>query len=180
VQSPNWPRPPVCFLKRAADVLGLLGDGFAVGDAGLADLDVDLHVADEFGADDVEVELAHAGDDGLAGLVVELGAEAGVLAPDDAQGLGEAALVLAGLGLDGHGDDGLGEEHALEEDGLVGVAEGVAGVGVLDADDGDDVAGAGGLEGDAVVGVHLEDAGGVFLLAVARLRRRVPLVRVPE
>src|SRR5689334_24156114 len=47
-----------------------------------ADLDVDLHVADELGPDDVEVELAHAADDGLAGLVVEVEAEGGVLAPD--------------------------------------------------------------------------------------------------
>lgn len=66
------------LLVQAADVSNFLADCFAVRDLGLARLDVDLHVADEFVADDFEVQLAHAHDDGLACFFVELAAEARV------------------------------------------------------------------------------------------------------
>ena len=61
------------------DRLDHLGDRLAVGDLRLADGGVDaelaLHAVDE----DLEVQLAHAGDDGLAGLLVGADAEGRVL-----------------------------------------------------------------------------------------------------
>ena len=58
-----------------------------------------------------EWQLAHAGDDGLAGLVVGGHAEGRVLLGELLQR--EAHLVLLGLGLrlDGDVDNGLGELH---------------------------------------------------------------------
>ena len=50
-------------------------DGFAVGDLGLALVALDFELAAEAVEDDVEVELAHAFDDGLSGLFVGVEAE---------------------------------------------------------------------------------------------------------
>src|SRR5690606_23421746 len=61
--------------ELAADVLRGAGDRLAVRHAGLADLDVHLHVAEQLVLDDLQVELTHARDDGLAGLVVVVRAE---------------------------------------------------------------------------------------------------------
>ena len=44
--------------------------GLAVGNLGLTDVSVNLELAEQTVDDDLEVQLAHAGDDGLAGLVL--------------------------------------------------------------------------------------------------------------
>ena len=63
---------------------------------------------------------------------------------------------------------GSGEVHLVEQDRrLVRVAQGVAGAGILQAGQGDDVAGVGFLDVLAVVGVHQQHAADTFLL-VAR------------
>ena len=98
------------------------------------------------------------GDDGLAGLLIGVGLEGGVLLGQ--LGQGDAHLLVAGLGLglDGHADDRLGELHRLKDDGVVLIAQGVAGGGVLQAHDGGDIACVAAVDVLAVVGVHLEDA----------------------
>ena len=66
-----------------------------------------------------------------------------------------SALVLR---LDRDLDDRLGEFHALEHDRVARIAERVAGGGVLEAGQRDDVAGAGFLDVLAVVGMHQQHA----------------------
>ena len=129
---PYWPRPPDwrMNLPSSAD---LLADRLAVGDLGLADVGLDLELALHAVDDDLEVQLAHAGDDGLAGLVVGLDAERRVLLGQALHGVGHLLLVGLRLGLDGDRDDGLGEGDLLEQDGLVLVAERVAARAVLEA-----------------------------------------------
>ena len=144
--------------------LGGLGDGLTVRDLGSADVGLDLELAEHAVDDDLEVELAHALDDGLVGLLVAAEAEGGILGGEADEGLGHLLLVGLGLGLDGDADDGLGELHLLEDDGVVLGAEGLAGGGVLEADEGDDVAGDGGLDFFTVVGVHLEHAADALVL----------------
>ena len=87
----------------------------------------------------------------------------------DCERLAELVLVVLGLGLDGHVDDGLGELQRLEDDRRVGVAQRVAGGGLLEADDGHDVAGEDGVLVLAVVGVHLEDAADALLAVLGRV-----------
>ena len=98
------------------DRLDHLGDRLAVGHLRLADggddAELALHAVDE----DLEVQLAHAGDDGLAGLFVGANAERRVLVAERLEGLAQLVLVVLGLRLDGHVDDGLGEDHPLEDD----------------------------------------------------------------
>ena len=61
--------------ELALHLLDLLADGLAVGDLRLADVGRDAELAHEAVDDDLEVQLAHAGDDDLAGLVVGAHAE---------------------------------------------------------------------------------------------------------
>src|SRR5207302_8123625 len=52
------------------DLLDRNGDGLAVGNLRLADVGDDVELAHHSVDENVEVQLAHAGDDGLTGLVV--------------------------------------------------------------------------------------------------------------
>src|SRR3546814_15235798 len=77
---------------------------------------------------------------------------------------------------DRHLDDRLRELHALQDDRVLRVAQRLAGGGVLQAGDGDDVAGAGLLDVLAVIGVHLQHAADALAVALHRvedLRARV-------
>ena len=94
------------------DLLDRLGDRLAVGDLGLADVGVDLELAQHAVDEHLEVQLAHAGDDGLAGLLVGADLERRVLLGQRLQRLAQLVLVGLGLRLDGHVDDRLGELDA--------------------------------------------------------------------
>ena len=72
-------------------------DGFAVGDFRLAGFHFHLVAAFEPLADDLQVQLAHAGDDHLLGLRVEIAAERGVFLANLLQRTGKLAFVAAAL-----------------------------------------------------------------------------------
>ena len=161
-----------------------LGDGLAVGHLGLADGGLDvvlaLHAVDQH----LEVQLAHARDHRLAGVVIGADAEGRILVGEGLHRLAELVLIGLGLRLDRDVDDRLGELHPLEDDRVVPVAQRVSGGGVLEAEAGDDVTRHGGLEVLAVVGVHQEDAAeslALLLGGVVDLVALVDLTRVdPE
>jgi hypothetical protein len=102
------PEPPVWRHEAALDLLGLALDGLPVGDLRAADVGVDLELAQHAVDRDLEVQLAHAGDLGLAGLLVGADLEGGVLLGELLQRRAHLLLVGLGLGLDGDGDDRLG------------------------------------------------------------------------
>ena len=154
---------------EAAVALGGAADGLAVGNLRLADVGGDLELADHAVDEDVQVQLAHARDEGLARLRVRVDAEGRVLLGQALQGDGQLVLVGLRLGLDLDLDDRLGEGHRLEDDRVVRIGQRVAGEGVLEADGGGDVAGVDLLDLLAVVGVHLEDAPDALLLALDRV-----------
>jgi len=99
-------------------------------------------------------------------------------------GQGDAQLLLVGLGLGFHRDlDHRGRElHPLQDDRrLDRVAQGVAGAGVLQAGQGDDVAGVGFLDVLAVVRVHQQHAADALLAVAGRVQQahaRFHLARV--
>ena len=145
--------------------LGGLGDGFAVGHLGLAHVGVDVEFAGQAVNDDLQMQFAHAGDEGLVGLLVALDAEGGVFLGQLVEGGGQGVTVGLGLGLDGHFDDGLGDVQGFQDHRALFVAQGVAGGSVLQAHQGHDVTGACPLDVFTLVGVHLQDAADAFLLA---------------
>ena len=131
-----------------------LADRLAVGDLGLADVGVDVELAQHPVDDHLEVQLAHAVDQGLAGLLVALDLEGRVLLGEAGERGAELLLVGLGLRLDRDRDHRLGELDRLQLDRGVGGGQGVAGRGLLEADAGADVARVALLDLLAVVGVH--------------------------
>ena len=94
---------PVAFGRR--------GQRFLVSHLRLADAGLDAELALEAVDDDLEVQLAHAGDHDLAGLLVGADAEGRVFGHQLRHALAELFLVGLGLRLDGERDDRLRELH---------------------------------------------------------------------
>src|SRR5205823_5592858 len=65
--------------EAAFDLLGGAAHGLAVGDLGTAHVGLDVELAPHAVDEDLEVQLAHAGDLGLPGLLVGLNLEGRVL-----------------------------------------------------------------------------------------------------
>ncbi len=158
--------------------MALAGDRFLVRDLRPADDHFDLVIAGQAVAENFQVQLAHAGDDGLAGLFVVAGLEGRVFALEGGEGFAELLLVGGRLGLDRHADDRLGEGRPLEDDRIVRIAQRVAGQGFLHADTGDDVARLGDVDRIAVGGVHLEHAADVFALAAVAVEHAAALFQL--
>ncbi len=146
--------------------VGPLGNGFPVGDLGGAHFDdgavFPLHPFNV----NVQVQLAHAGDDGFAGFRVKEGLEGGVFLGEAVKGLGHVDLGLVIHRLDRQGDNRVGHVHGTHRvvDGAVG--EGIAG-GAVDPEQGHDIAGTGGLDLLHFVGVHPHQTADLALLAGA-------------
>ena len=169
----------MAVLALAAGLAGVLGvlldallDGLLVGHLGRAHVGLHLVLPEQAVHDDLQMEFAHTGDDGLPRLLIGVGAEGGVLLGQLHQRHAHLLLTGLGLGLDGHPDDGLGELHGLQDHGVLFIAQGIAGGGVLQADDAGDVAGVDGLDVLPVIGVHLQDAADALLLPLGGVQHR--------
>ena len=136
----NCPEPPVCFLWVNSTLSTAALDGLLVGDLRLADVGLDLELALHAVDEDVQVQLAHAADDGLAGLLVQVHLEGWILLGELLDRQAQLLLVALGLGLDGHLDHRIGEGHRLQHDLVVRIRKSVTGGGVLQADHRVDVA----------------------------------------
>ena len=157
------------LLVRVVVALDGLADRLAVRHLGLAHVGLDVELALHAVDQDVEVELAHALDDRLTGLLVLLRAEGRVFLSELLDGDTQLLLVGLRLRLDRDLDDRLRERHRLEDDLVRRVAEGVTGGGVLQADDRVDVTGGDRIHRVLLVGVHLEDLADALLLALGRV-----------
>src|SRR5215218_5665388 len=102
--------------EPALDALDALADGLAVSDLRATDVRVHPELAQEPVDDDLEVQLAHTGDDSLPGLLIAADGEGRVLFGETLERHRELLLVGLRLGLDGLPDNGLGEDHLLEHD----------------------------------------------------------------
>src|SRR5690606_21381795 len=162
---------------RLPDELALLLDrlanGLAVGDLRLADVRLDLELALHAVDDDLEVQLAHARDDGLPRLLVGAHAERRIF-PRELRKR-DAHLLLVGLRLRlyGDGDDRLRALHLLERDHGLRMGGRVAGRGVLETHGRRNVAGAHFLQLYPVIGVHLQDAADTLALVLDGVVDRV-------
>mmetsp|Transcript_16906 Transcript_16906/g.45368 ORF Transcript_16906/g.45368 Transcript_16906/m.45368 type:complete len:533 (+) Transcript_16906:948-2546(+) len=112
------------------------------------------------------MELAHALDNGLIRLLVARKPEAGVLLGQFHEGHAHLLVIRLRLGLHRDLNDRFRELHALEHRRGRGVAQGLAGDGILEADDGDDIARAGLVDLLALVRVHEKHAADPLLLAL--------------
>ena len=101
-------------------------DRFLVGDLRLARVGLDLEFPEHAVPNDLEMQLTHAGDDRLAGLLVGEDAEGWIFFGEALKCIRHLFLIELGLGLDGHRDDGIGERRRLEQDRIILIAERVA------------------------------------------------------
>ena len=108
-----------------------LTDGFAVSNLRSAYVCFDLEFAQKSVDDDIEVKFAHARDYGLTRLLVGVGLEGGVFLCELDESHGHLFLAGLGLGLDGELNDGIGEGHLLKDDGMIFIAQRIAGGSVL-------------------------------------------------
>ncbi len=108
-------------------------------------------------------------DDGLAGFRIGIDAERRVLRHQLRQRDAELLLVGLRLRLDGDLDDGIGKFHLFQDDRLLRIAQRVAGAGLLEAGQRDDVARIGLLDVLAVVGVHQQHAADPLLAFAGRV-----------
>ena len=164
-------------LARAASLLlvgivdlGNTRDGLAIGHLRRADIGLDLELALHAVDDDLEMELAHPLDDGLAAFMIDRNPERGILGRESRQGLAHFFLVALGLGLDRDLDDRIGKFHALQHHRVVGVAQRVAGGGVLEAGESHDVAGARLFDVFAMIGMHQQHAADALAVILDRIQ----------
>src|SRR5215207_9404889 len=145
--------------EPALDVLHALADGLAVSDLRTADIRVNPELAQEPVDDDLQVQLTHAGHDGLPCLLVTANGERRILFGEPLERNGELLLVGLRLGLDGLPDDGLGEDHLLQHDLLLVVRrnERVARPRIGEADGRNELASIDLISLLAAVGVQLQE-----------------------
>src|SRR5690606_25628923 len=146
-----------------------LADRLAVGHLRLADVGFHTELATHAVDENVEVQLAHARDDGLTAFLVGVDAERGIFLGQLAQRDAHLLLVDLGFRLHGHGDHRLGEVHLLQGDLVVEVAQRLTSGHVFQTHHGGNVTGQYFLDFFAGVGVHLYHAADTFLAVLQRV-----------
>ena len=139
-------------------LVGLFADGLTVSNLGCTHVCFNLELTQQTVNDDLQVQLAHTGDDGLTGLFVSVGLEGRILFGQLCQRDAHLLVAGLGLGLDGNADNGLGELHGLQNDGMILITQSITGGGVLQTDNSSDITCIAAVDILAVVGVHLQDA----------------------
>src|SRR5690606_30538301 len=158
--------------KLAFD-LASVADRFTVSHLRLADVGFNVELALHAVDQNIQVQLAHTTNDGLAGLFVRAHAERRIFLGQFAQSDAHLLLVGFGLRLDGNVNHRLGEVHTLENDLLVQVAKSVTSGDVFHADQGSNVTGAQLFDLGTVVGLHLNHTADALFLALDRVDHRV-------
>src|SRR5660398_279599 len=93
------------------NLLNSVTNRLSISDLRTSHVSVHLELAQSPINDDLQVELTHAGDDGLTRLLISAHAESGILIRQLHQALVQAILVRLGLRFYCHPYDGLGELH---------------------------------------------------------------------
>src|SRR5208337_4244808 len=146
----------------------LAGRRLAIADLGSADDAFDLVLAANSLDVDLEVKLAHARDDRLTGLRVNVHPERGILSHEPVQSLGKLVVIGPLRRLDGQIDDRLSRIDAFERHIRAFGAIRVAG-GALQAHHGHDITGGRGIDVFFLVGVHAQDPADPRPLALSRI-----------
>ena len=144
-------------------LVGLFADGLTVSNLGSTHVCLDLELTQQTVNNDLQMQLAHTSNDGLAGLFIGVGLEGRILFGQLCQR--DAHLLVTGLGLrlDSNADNGLGELHGLQNDGMILITQSITSGGVLQTDNSSNITCVAAVDILAVVGVHLQDAAHTLL-----------------
>ena len=149
---------------EATLALAFLGDRFPVGNLGFADIAFDVELSPHSVHDDVQMEFAHAGNDGLTGFRIGIGLEGRIFLAQLGQREVHLVLVISGLRFHRHVDDRIGEDHGFQMQFVSFIAECITGSGILEANGGGDVSGMDFGDVLLVIGMHLQNASEPLLL----------------
>ena len=166
------------LLVGVVDLLNGLLNGLAVCNLRLTNVSLNLELTLHTVNNDVQVELAHTTDFGLAGLFVQRHGEGGVLSRKLLDSGRHLLLVTLGLRLNSHEDHGGGEGHRLKHNRVCRIAQGITSSGVLQTNRSIDVACSDFLNRVLLVGLHLEELAEAFLLTLSRVKNLLTLGRV--
>ncbi len=112
---PYWPRPPV-WRMNLPSASARLADGLAIRHLRLADVGLHAELAHHAVHDDLQVQLAHAADDGLAAVGIGVDLEGRIFLRQLGERHAQLFLVGLGLGLDRHRDHRRREVDRFEHD----------------------------------------------------------------
>src|SRR3989338_2307880 len=150
-----------------------LRDALTIGNLRLTDVGFNVELAAHAVDQDVQVQLAHTGDDRLTSLFISFDAERWIFLSKFAQSDTHFFLVVLGLRLYGNRNNRLREVHANQDDWLVSVAQSLTSGDVLHADQGRDVTSAHFLDLFAGVCVHLHHTTHALFLTFNRVDHAV-------
>ena len=137
---------------------------FTVGNLRLTDVRFYLELATHTVNDDIQVQLAHTRDDGLAGLFVGLHLEGRIFLGQFTQRNTHFFLVSFRLRLYSNRDNRIRELHALKHDLVIDITQSVTCSDILQTDTSSDVACEYFFDLFARVGVHLNDTTNTLFL----------------
>ena len=167
----------VSVLSTSAGLLGVLGihfhrlgECFLVCNLRSAHIGFHLELSQQTVHDDLQMELAHACDDGLARLLIGMSTEGRILLRQLRKRLAHLALTGLGLRLDSQLDNGLREFHGLQNHGMLLIADGVAGGGELEAHCRGDIAGIHLIQLCTLVCMHLQNTAHALLLVLGGIQ----------
>ena len=147
-------------------LVGLLADGLTVSDLRCADVRLDLELTEQTVNNDLQMQLAHTSNDGLAGLFIGVGLEGRILFGQLCQRDAHLLVASLGLGLNCNADNGLGELHGLQNDGMILITQSITSGGVLQTNNSSDITCVAAVDILAVIGVHLQDAAHTLLVVL--------------
>ncbi|CAB4616573.1 unannotated protein [freshwater metagenome] len=151
---------------RVLDLGHGLTDRLAVSNLWLTNVGFNLELATHAVNEDVEVKLAHSGDDGLTGFFIGADLEGGVFFSKALNSRTQLLLVALGLGLDRHVDNRGWEGHRFENNRVARVAQSFTSGGVLESHNSHDVTGTHARDFFTLVGVHLVNLADALLAAL--------------
>ncbi|CAB4807268.1 unannotated protein [freshwater metagenome] len=142
-----------------------LGDGFTVGNLGLTHCCFYSELSHHAVNEDLEVQLAHARNQGLTSFFIGLNPEGGVFFRERIQSLRHFVLISLGLGLYSNLDNGVRELKGFEYNHVVRITQRVTSACVFQADSGNDVSGVDRILLDLLIGMHFEHSPNAFFVA---------------
>src|SRR6266436_422909 len=166
----------MAVLSAAASLLDVfafgfrfLANGLAVGYLRTAHIGLHVVFAQHAVHDNFEVQLAHAGDQCLAGIRLRGDAKRWIFLREPLHGYAQLVLVGFRFRLDGYGNNWGGKIDGFENDLFLFVAKRIAGGYALQAHAGANIACIHGFNFFALIGMHLQQAADAFTRPLPRV-----------
>ena len=161
--------------------LCLLANSFAIGDLRLTNIGFDLVLTHHAVDDDFQMQLAHAADDGLAGVRIGMHLKGGIFLRQLGQRHAHLLLIRLGLRFHGNVNNRRREVDRFKNDRRLIGADGIARNQILQTHAGANVAGVDLDDLFPLVGMHLQQAADALgSLPVRGLRTVSPVFKWPE